>query len=129
MKCIICNKDLSGRQKLYCSRKCHNNSGNKKHQDYQCQQKRGLERKLRLITLLGSKCSVCGYSKNIAALQFHHQNPDQKETNLDMRKLSNSTWNWCEQEAKKCLLLCANCHAEHHYPHLNFQRTISSRLL
>lgn len=28
---------------------------------------------------LGGKCQECGYNKNIAALEFHHINPDEKE--------------------------------------------------
>jgi len=124
MKCIICNKELKGKQELYCSRECHNRCNNKKHQNYQRQQKRGLQRKSQLVRLLGSKCSSCGYCKNFAALQFHHKEPSKKDINLDMRRLSNSSWAKCLLESKKCTLLCANCHAEHHYPHLNFQRTI-----
>lgn len=27
---------------------------------------------------LGGKCQECGYNKNIAALEFHHINPDEK---------------------------------------------------
>jgi 5-methylcytosine-specific restriction endonuclease McrA len=85
------------------------------------QQERAKSRKQKLIELLGGKCSVCGYSKNYAALEFHHTNPIEKDGNLDSRKLSNSTWGWCLEESKKCILLCSNCHAEHHHPHLNCQ--------
>jgi hypothetical protein len=120
MNCIICNKLLTGKQKKFCSRTCHNQNGNYLHQSYQSQQKRGLERKIKLVKLLGGECHICGYCKNLAALQFHHTNPNQKDDNLDMRKLSNSTWKWCLGEANKCQLLCANCHSETHHPHLTF---------
>ena len=125
MKCIICNKiELVNRQKKYCSRKCQNKNGNFIHQSYKSQQKRGLDRKKKLIQLLGNKCNKCGYSNNYGALQFHHINPIQKSGRLDMRRLSNSTWEYCESEAKKCELLCSNCHAEHHYPHLTISKNI-----
>lgn len=52
---------------------------------------RGLKRKLELIESRGGKCEVCGYDKNIAALEFHHINPDEKEFQLDMRHLSNTS--------------------------------------
>lgn len=122
MNCIICNKLLTGKQTKFCSRECHNKYGNYSHQSYQSQQKRGLERKIKLVKLLGNECRLCGYSKNLAALQFHHSNPEEKDHNLDMRKLSNSTWEWCLEEAKKCELLCANCHSETHNPHLTFSK-------
>jgi len=119
--CLICNSPLSGNQTKFCSRKCHNQSGNARHQNYECQQKRGLKRKLDLIGLRGSKCEICGYSKNLAALQFHHLDPNIKESQMDMRKLSNSKWEWCLNELDKCQVLCSNCHAETHFPHLSLE--------
>ena len=116
MKCIICSKNLKGKQTKFCSRKCHNKCGNHSYQSYNKQKARGLERKIKIINLMGTKCSSCGYNKNLAALQFHHIDPSEKESQLDMRKLSNSTWEWCLKEASKCKILCANCHAEHHHP-------------
>lgn len=64
----------------------------------------------------GSQCSVCGYTKNLAALEFHHQNPNEKSFQLDLRSLSNRSWNQLENEVRKCLLVCSNCHKEIHYP-------------
>lgn len=119
MKCIVCNKELIGKQTKFCCNKCKHQTTNNKHQNYVKQQERALTRKKELISLLGGKCSKCGYNKNYAALQFHHLNPIEKEHNLDARKLSNSTWEWCINEAKKCILLCANCHFEEHHSHLN----------
>lgn len=57
-----------------------------------------------------NKCCICPYSGNIHGLHFHHVNP--KEKAYRMRELS------CEyrarKEAQKCVLVCANCHAEIH---------------
>lgn len=61
---------------------------------------------------------MCGYDRNIAVLEFHHINPDEKEFQLDMRHLSNTSLERLKEEADKCQLLCANCHREVHNPHL-----------
>lgn len=58
------------------------------------------------------------YDKNIAALEFHHINPDEKEFQLDMRHLSNTSLERLQNEVNKCQLLCANCHREVHNPEL-----------
>ena len=82
------------------------------YNDYNSQKLRGLKRKLELIESRGGKCEVCGYDKNIAALEFHHINPDEKEFQLDMRHLSNTSLERLQNEVNKCQLLCANCHRE-----------------
>jgi len=60
----------------------------------------------------GGKCQRCGYDKCVNALQFHHLDPNEKEYSL-----SSTTRNWekTKKELDKCILLCANCHAEDHY--------------
>jgi len=81
---------------------------------YEYQKLRGLKRKLFLVDQRGGCCEICGYNKNLAAFEFHHKDPNEKENNLDMRKLSNSTMQWIEAEFDKCLVVCANCHREVH---------------
>jgi hypothetical protein len=94
--------------------------GRKKRVDaYKYQKKRGFERKSKLVKICGGCCKVCGYDKNLGVLQFHHRDPKTKVSKLDVRILTNRTWEFCIEEAKKCDLLCSNCHAEHHYPDLN----------
>lgn len=84
---------------------------------YAYQKLRWRERKREAIGLLGGKCTICGYAKNMAALQFHHVDPVTKLYNWDqMRKMS---WTDVLVELKKCILLCANCHAEYHAPAYN----------
>jgi predicted nucleic acid-binding Zn ribbon protein len=124
INCLICNKALIGKQIKFCSAKCQNVGGNINHQIYKKQQERGLTRKLELISMRGCKCEYCGYNTNLSALQFHHLNPKEKDHNLDMRKLSNSTWEWCLKEFAKCQVLCANCHAETHFPHLEISKLV-----
>lgn len=88
------------------------------YNDYNTQKLRGLKRKLELIKSRGGKCELCGYDRNIAVLEFHHINPDEKEFQLDMRHLSNTSLERLKEEADKSQLLCANCHREVHNPHL-----------
>lgn len=86
---------------------------------YEKQKERALSRKMELIELRGGKCEMCGYAKNISALEFHHLNPDDKCFQLDSRHLSNTNKSKILEEVNKCILVCANCHRELHNPELN----------
>lgn len=57
------------------------------------------------------KCSVCGESR-FYCLDFHHMDPREKEK--DPSRLIESPRK-LEQELKKCIVLCSNCHRELHY--------------
>jgi hypothetical protein len=85
---------------------------------YEYQKLRGLKRKVELIELKGGCCEICGYNKNVAAFDFHHNDPTQKDYQLDMRKLSNTRMIKLMEEVEKCKILCANCHREYHSPDL-----------
>lgn len=67
------------------------------------------------IDFLGGKCSVCGYNKCIASLDFHH--PDQSKKDDSFLKKCNTTWKNMKAKIKNCVLLCSNCHREYHYIH------------
>ena len=109
-KCQNCGSLLVGIQRKFCCRKCKNDFNNQIYQSYLAQQKRGYERKRRLLISKGGKCAHCGYSRNSAALKFHHIDPREKRFQLDLRTLSNRKWIDIETEARKCILLCSNCH-------------------
>lgn len=81
---------------------------------YENQKLRGLKRKYEAVLARGGKCEKCGYDKNMAALEFHHINPDEKEFQIDMRHFSNNSLEKLQTELDKCILLCANCHREEH---------------
>lgn len=69
------------------------------------------------VRLLGSCCSRCGYARNLAALDFHHTDGT-KETNIsDLLVCHDRTR--LENELRKCVLLCRNCHHEHHHPDMD----------
>jgi hypothetical protein len=92
---------------------------NKDLQSYEAQKRRGLARKLNLINNAGGRCTICGYDKNLAALVFHHTDSTGKDFKLDMRSLSDRKIELVMKEIDKCILVCANCHAELHNPHLD----------
>ena len=56
-------------------------------------------------------CALCGYDRASAALQFHHLEPTEKAFALSGRGMTLSLAA-AREEAAKCVLLCANCHAE-----------------
>jgi len=65
--------------------------------------------------LAGGKCEICGYSKCLGALQFHHIIPSEKKFMLsDALYSSKYTNKEILDEMDKCKLICANCHAELH---------------
>lgn len=67
--------------------------------------------KARLVAENGGACALCGYDRSVAALQFHHVDPSQKGFNISRQGRTTSLAN-ARTEAAKCILLCANCHAE-----------------
>ena len=66
-----------------------------------------------LLEEFGGCCSKCGYNKNPAALEFHHLDPTVKERKIIGSSLSLERQ---REEAKKCILVCSNCHREIHNP-------------
>jgi 5-methylcytosine-specific restriction endonuclease McrA len=65
--------------------------------------------KLNAVNLFGGKCQICGYCRSLEALHFHHINPEEKVGGP--ARMSSQTERFNE-EIKKCILLCANCHSE-----------------
>ena len=66
--------------------------------------------KAMLVAESGGACCLCGFDRYAGALQFHHVDPSTKRFQLGGRGLTRSL-KILRQEAKKCVLLCANCHA------------------
>jgi len=57
------------------------------------------------------RCALCGYSRCVQALHFHHLDALGKTFQLGFQGHSRSL-DRSREEARKCALLCANCHAE-----------------
>lgn len=66
--------------------------------------------KIKCVEYLGGKCSICGYNKCIKALDFHHL----RDKSFNISGAHCRSWSIIEQELKKCILVCANCHREIH---------------
>jgi hypothetical protein len=85
-----------------------------KHRDYKREYYRA--RKLKAMELLGNKCELCGIpynGTNAPIFEFHHRNPHEKEAGVT-RMLTNKAWEQVVLEMTKCILVCANCHNQHH---------------
>jgi transposase len=80
-----------------------------------CRMERVVRRRRKLKALLvaeaGGHCFNCGYDRCVAALHFHHVDRNTKLFNLSMQGVTRSLAR-AKAEAEKCVLLCANCHAE-----------------
>jgi transposase len=67
--------------------------------------------KAMLVAEAGRQCVLCGYDRNIRALQFHHCDRSLKRLGISGRGVAYSIQT-LRAEAEKCALLCGNCHAE-----------------
>lgn len=65
------------------------------------------------VDYLGGKCFYCGYSKCLAALDFHHIDETTKEFGLSQNGMTRS-WDKTKKELQKSILVCSNCHREIH---------------
>lgn len=77
------------------------------------QKKRRAEKKSRAVEYKGGRCMKCGYNKSHSALDFHHEDPSQKDA--DFTTMKNWSWERIKEEIDKCILVCANCHREIHF--------------
>lgn len=81
-----------------------------------CHKRRVHERHVKLkhelVAICGGKCELCGYQKEPRILNFHHKNPKTKSFGIASR--NSAPLKTLLKEAKKCMLLCPNCHQELH---------------
>jgi transposase len=85
---------------------------------YRCKQCRAAavsRRRRRVKAILvgeaGGCCCICGYDRNMRALHFHHLDPSQKRHEINAKGVAIAL-DKLRVEARKCVLLCSNCHAE-----------------
>jgi transposase len=69
------------------------------------------ELKAVLVHEAGGRCRLCGYDRSHRALAFHHLEPEKKVLPVSWNGVTVSIER-LRAEARKCVLLCANCHAE-----------------
>jgi hypothetical protein len=63
-----------------------------------------------LVEEAGGRCAVCGYDRCIINLHFHHVDPAAKAFGITVAR--GKAIAAYRAEAKKCVLVCANCHGE-----------------
>lgn len=73
---------------------------------------RGQIAKEKMLAHMGGRCAVCGFNAYNSALQIHHTDP--KEKDIGFRHWRGWAWSKIVDELRKCVLLCANCHAGVH---------------
>jgi transposase len=66
--------------------------------------------KAELVAEAGGRCAACGFDAYAGALQFHHRDPATKAFALSDQGVTRALAS-ARAEARKCILLCANCHA------------------
>lgn len=76
----------------------------KKDREKWCKKAISTLRKLKI-----NGCAICGYNRCIAALDFHHVNPQDKKFQITKQRIYKKNF---IDELNKCILLCANCHRE-----------------
>ena len=113
-RCNICQKFLPLSQ-------FYTKGGKRKHEPVSncklCDKKRLAEsaRKMKLLCVAykGGSCEICGYNKCVAALDFHHTDPNCKD--FQISRSHTKSLAKVKPELDKCILLCSNCHRELHY--------------
>ena len=100
-------------------KKFHRNPSTKDGLGSQCkscdaerQRRRKHDKKKAVVDALGGRCIKCGYNKCLDALEFHHRGGVTKEAAVS--RLLRKSFELVMVEARKCDLLCANCHRELH---------------
>ena len=95
----------------------HYSAGRKRGYRWRCKRcigeavTRRLQRiKRMLVDEAGGRCAVCGYDRCIINLHFHHVDPTKKS--FAMTVAMGKSIATFRAEAKKCVLVCANCHGE-----------------
>lgn len=67
--------------------------------------------KQKLIDGFGGKCGKCSLEDDQVVFDFHHLDPKEKDFVLSSKIMSEEK---AFDEAKKCVLLCSNCHRKVH---------------
>ena len=65
--------------------------------------------KIALVGANNGKCAICGIKDSVVIYDFHHLNPKMKSFGLASSVTTRSKQAYAD-EAKKCAMLCSNCH-------------------
>lgn len=84
---------------------------------YEYRKQWGAKRKIKLVELCGGCCQDCGIKfdgNNACIFHFHHTDFGKTKDFTIGQQLVNKAWNTILNELKKCVMVCANCHALRH---------------
>jgi hypothetical protein len=103
--CKVCGEmnknEFYQKQRSKC-KKCRNKDATKRFR----------KNKQDAVDYHGGECMICGYNKCTAAMEFHHLDRDDKDSNIaEVRTCSLRT---IKEELDKCILVCCRCHREIH---------------
>ncbi len=101
-------KRINTRQRAYNKTQKYKDSRNKNRREW------SLEQKKKAVEYKGGKCLVCGYSRCLAAMDFHHKNPLEKDGYGTGALKSHWSFEKNKKELDKCVLVCVRCHREIH---------------
>lgn len=87
-----------------------------KNSEYVCNHVK--RRKKDLISVFSGRCCICGFDAFQEALEFHHIDPQTKSFGLTDSNAVTKALEKQLDEARKCVLLCANCHRGLHAGYL-----------
>ena len=105
---VECLCSACGRKYIY-----KRNKGHTLHRCNSCHStKKRVKLKKDAVLLKGGKCIRCNYNRCLSALVFHHKDPAGKK--ITLANMDRFPWQIVKEELDKCILLCANCHAEEH---------------
>lgn len=117
------SKDSQTKSGLRCTCKdCTNKAASVYRMSKQCKDNRNIwykeiqkpARNKYMQELKVNGCAICGYNECSRALQFHHVNSQDKKFCICKHALTSKSVESLGEEIVKCILLCANCHAEIH---------------
>lgn len=92
----------------------HNTEYYKTHKArYDCYAKNRQRIRNEFLAKWRKPCQKCG-EQRLYLIQFHHIDPATKEFDISTG-FANRKVEICEEEVKKCVCLCSNCHDEFHY--------------
>jgi hypothetical protein len=115
--CLICGQKFVTKYRGWNRKFCYDCSPSYSKEEGKSKTISALRKAIKkyLVKYKGGKCEKCGYNKCIEALQFHHKNPLEKDFAISAQlKLSDFDMDKYKEEVDKCILVCANCHAEIH---------------
>lgn len=117
MKTKICSKCKIEKPISEYHKNGFNSRGEQKYRGYckTCANQRETERyweKRQFIDSQRIVCAKCGETRT-HVLDFHHKNKDEKAFTIGQMK--KGSYDVIQQEIKKCICLCANCHRDFHF--------------